>query len=105
MLCKINKELFEAVYNCDVSIDNDMRAQIRLLQGSEARQDSFFFKCKEWALKQGYELVTWTTSGHKGYCNIFSQENFLEELCRIETSSEKQAVFDGCQWILGNKAK
>ena len=80
---KISKELFEAVIDFEVDYCIGI--------------DTFFFKCKEWALEQGYEIFT---SGIK--CSVYkiSKGWIIDQL---ESTSEQQAAFDACQWILNNK--
>ena len=89
MRYNISKELFEEVNGFKVKyFENDkdnnqiifsLTKEKFELQGMEfISYNNFFFKCKEWALEQGYELVS---------------------------DSEKQAVFAECQRILDNKEK
>lgn len=70
----------------------------------------FMEMCKEWAFENNFVLssqltnyfdATNDTVRSLGYCyieNINTSPNFYSH-------SEQQAVFDCCQWILGNKDK
>lgn len=63
------------------------------------------FKCKEWALKQGYMIVTFGNSYF--IYNMKELYDLVEQLNKwIEyglSTSEQQSVFDACQWILDNR--
>jgi hypothetical protein len=50
---KISKELFEAVYNCDITTDKDMLGVYKSINLYE-----FTFKCKEWILNKGYSQLS-----------------------------------------------
>ena len=96
----ISKELFEAVYNCNLSTDKEMNAfYIRHTEDNLGYINNFFFKCKEWANRLGYDLSTHSSFG-KHYCDIHEMGQQEPEYCISENSLEQQAVFDACQWIL-----
>ena len=50
---KISKELFEAMYNCDISTDKDI-----LNAYKNINLYIFFFDCKEWAMSKGYQIIS-----------------------------------------------
>lgn len=63
------------------------------------------FKCKEWALKQGYMIVTFGN----GYF-IYDMKELYDPMEQLDkwiedglSTSEQQAVFDACQRILDNR--
>lgn len=70
--------------------------------------DSFFFMCKDWAIKQGYYLAS-NKYPDEACCQYFTEESKLCDNCgevssiTIHAESEQQAVFDVCQWILDTK--
>ena len=112
MSYKISKELFEVAMNLKLTTDLSITPYYNEINGCEEGDlilinynfiwiplDTFFFKCKEWALGQGYEIFT---SGIK--CSVYkiSKGWIIDQL---ESTSEQQAVFDACQWILDNKVK
>lgn len=112
MSYKISKELFEAVmdvkkecYLQDIELIDENKIIYSYLvdeQFQEPRYDEelindFFFKCKEWAYNKGYIIKTdiageWELYNFKNG-GIFDTQN---------SSSEQQAVFNACQWILNN---
>ena len=111
---KINKELFEAV--CSDKIFNYINTSDRIIFefGHNNHQtymsiNDFFFKCKEWALEQGYELSSGyrvygiqyegNKSENKLYCDCRYIENGIQVI-RFKANSEQQAVFDACMYIL-----
>ena len=113
MSYKISKKLFEAVMSVglydELYIDNYFDEyngveiedwQIIKYNNTWIPLDTFVFKCKEWALKQEYNI--WSDC----IGNITIQdENFDTVDASISNKSEQQAVFDACQWILDNKDK
>ena len=122
---KINKELFEAVM--DFKVDNvsitTVYANIDAGLRYERKEtlytivdcisiDSFFFKCKEWAFWNDYEIIV-----RMRIVDIYRDEHKIDYGYEINhtnngiiktswwISSEQQVVFDACQWILDNKEK
>lgn len=107
MKYNISKELFETVIGEEFnSVNNDY-----IYMGIKNTKDSarisindFFFLCKEWAIVNGFSII----SGTDGLGQISA---YIEELgdgyrCKdFFSNSEQQAVFDSCQWILDNKDK
>ena len=116
MKYNISKELFESAMNINVFYHNDFelddnRGGIYYERDNVTNfihYNDFFFRCKEWALGQGYYLASNMYIGG-GCCDYFTDAspdcnecgNTTSEL--IHRSSEQQAVFDACQWILENK--
>lgn len=94
MKYNISKELFEEI--------NGQKYSTRHFKSLLIPYDSFFFKCKEWAIVNGFSII----SGTDGLGQISA---YIEELgdgyrCKdFFSKSEQQAVFDGCQWILDIK--
>lgn len=103
MKYNISKELFEAVYNCDITTDKDMLGAYKRINIYE-----FAFKCKEWALKKGYIIQ----SELEGY----TFENIAYSICRVYFDGdkvydnyeinnicyqdEKIAIIEACEWVL-----
>ena len=64
-------------------------------------------KCKEWAHSRGYTIF----SAYKYHCYLYSVDDILQHPDKfrvpndfaIGTSSEAEAIFAACQWILDNK--
>lgn len=65
-------------------------------------------KCKEWATKHNFHLVSWTISyeavKNKGYCQTHNTQDSTKENDKpFRESTEIKAIFKACQWILDNK--
>ena len=64
-------------------------------------------KCKEWAHSRGYTIF----SAYKYHCYLYSVDDILQHPDKfrvpndfaIGTSSEPEAIFAACQWVLENK--
>ena len=68
MSYKISKELFEKVSEHKVDEIKVVDVYIQIYKGTAMIRVSiyeFFFKCKEWVIKQGYLLIS-----SFGYCSI-----------------------------------
>jgi len=91
---KISKELFEAIYNCDIAIDKDM---LDILYKSINLYE-FVFKCKEFIVyKKGHNIEI-------EYCNIDGVHIQIMSLNKgIRRATEVEAVIEACEWILNNK--
>lgn len=123
MSYKISKELFEAVmdvkkecYLQDIELIDENKIIYSYLvdeQFQEPRYDEelindFFFKCKDWALKQGYIIGSYSDglvilSSNKNVLKMIEWRDFTEHPAKYK--SEQQEVFDSCQYILDNKDK
>ena len=104
MSYKISKELFEKVMKVElagfsINEENVIGYTFNKIGYFEISVDTFFFKCKEWALNEGYWLMTWKHKIGAG-CKIFSGHLNIRVDERLDADSEQQAVFDACQWIL-----
>lgn len=118
MSYKISKELFEKVMNVKLTTDLSIAPYYNEVNGCEEEDlilinynfiwiplDTFFFKCKEWAFEQAYQLESCKTNklleGNKFesiyMCGGFYQYSVIQN---FYASSEQQAVFDACQWIM-----
>ena len=100
---KISKELFEAVHGRKVDEHTDLRYKGFL---STLVVNDFFFKCKEWALEQGYILES--SFKDTSICVVYRIINdgwSKTKETSFSRSSEQQAVFNACQWLLDNKDK
>ena len=88
----INKELFEAVYNCDITADKDMLGVYKRINIYE-----FAFKCKEWAFNQGYSYI-----GNNKLLNIYREDSQM--ICIINKDIinwfDINVDFIACEWIL-----
>lgn len=136
MSYKISKELFEAVVGFKVIefyCKNEIqyypadRERVRCIDWiptlSGYEYNDFFFKCKEWALRQGgltilsgtYKNTVEGFLQNKAYIGYAAIQYYvideyrtgtycLKTYDRIKASCELQAVFDICQRILNNKA-
>ena len=58
-------------------------------------------KCKEWANSQGYGLSV-HTSEISGY---IVEINYAFDITDFHNTSEPEAIFKACQWVLDNKDK
>lgn len=120
MSYKISKELFEVVMGIEickievtgVKINYEKEGQFQeddeikfLFMSFTININDFFFKCKEWAFEQAYQLESCKTNKllednkfESIYmCGGFYQYSVIQN---FYASSEQQAVFDACQWIL-----
>lgn len=123
MSYKISKELFEKIMNVKLTTDLSIAPYYNEVNGCEEEDlilinynfiwiplDTFFFKCKDWAFEQAYQLESCKTNKllednkfESIYmCGGFYQYSVIQN---FYASSEQQAVFDACQWILNNKDK
>lgn len=88
---KISKELFEAVYNCDISTDKDILCVYKNRNIYE-----FAFKCKEWA-KDKYD-ITVSSSIYKKYAKAWDISNDKSYIA----DTEVEAIIKACTYILNN---
>ncbi len=61
------------------------------------------FKCKEWAYKNGYILVSFFDEG--GFCRVFHTK--LDDDLQLidECKTEIESIIKACEWILNNQGK
>lgn len=106
---KISKELFEAVYNCDISTDKDMLCVYKNRNIYE-----FAFKCKEWAFKKGYTILTEFVNKVGIFSYIVSNQQSIEDYgylvedikvleCLFDSKTEVEAIIKACEWILDQR--
>ena len=96
----ITKSLFDAVYNCDISKDDDV-----LRYYNRINIYTFAFKCKECALSKEYIINSGATTSNDWCCTIYKiiKENpYIKELSHTWEQSEPEAIFKACNWILEN---
>lgn len=107
---KISKELFEAVMGIETDrlfctgsfIKNDSNyLSTSIIEENKISINDFFFKCKEWVLEQRYGLTSYMVKKDSGRATVWKHE--LGKSKRFISTTEQQAVFDACQWILNNK--
>ena len=104
---KISKELFEAMYNCDISTDKDI-----LNAYKNINLYIFFFDCKEWAMSKGYQIISglsdeqaYRKQDEKAYAQIryYTEDEFgngeYEELYFM-ANTEIEAIIKACEYIL-----
>ena len=60
------------------------------------------YKCKEWAVKNGFWLSSWVVQDKTGRAEVENVET-LKIIDRFSCKTEPEAVFEACQWILDNK--
>lgn len=98
----ISKELFETVYNCDITTDKDMLEAYERLKTSV---NDFFFDCLTWINKQNLFIVIYPI--HKEFDFILfdiKDTQFKHPIFQgYHKESVQQALFDACEWILDNK--
>ena len=124
---KISNELIEEIIGIElkkleVLIDNNIikifNYDIELCDYTIKHKESindFFFKCKNWAFKGGYELSSGyhiyglQYKGHKDankiYCDCRYYNNEEIQVRRFFANTEQQCIFDACQWIHDNNKK
>ena len=119
MSYNISKELFEAVMDEKVTTEISISPYYNEINGCEENDlilinynfvwiplNTFFFKCKEWALEQGYILES--SFKDTSICVVYRIINdgwSKTKETSFSRSSEQQAVFNACQWLLDNKDK
>lgn len=86
----ISKELFKAVYNCDITTDKDMLGVYKRINIYE-----FAFKCKEWALTKGYFIYS---TNELSFIKTFSLETI--ETFSNGKDTEIECILKACEWIL-----
>ena len=104
MSYNISKELVEAVVGEEY--DNVVCFQdVILCYKDDYTQrflvNDFFFKCKEWATKQNICVLSGIDDDFTTYFCFIDNNSTIQS--QFNSSSEQQAVFDACQWILENK--
>ena len=104
----ITKSLFDAIYNCDISKDNDMLSYYNRINIYE-----FAFKCKEWAYTNKYRLSSGqhrlnTKQEHyinnqiaSYFCSVYYITNDDSDI-QIDANTEPEAIIKACNWILEN---
>ena len=64
----------------------------------------FAHKCKEWAIKySGWTFQSYTNERGYGICRIKVGDG--QEVNKLIASSEPEAIFKACQWILDKDSK
>ena len=95
----ITKRLFDAVYNCDISKDDDMLRYYNSINIYE-----FAFKCKEWALKKEF-IVHSSPTQKKEFTSIaqnFNMNQLYYGKNQFYALTEIEAILKACEWILEN---
>lgn len=104
---EISKELFEAVYNCDITTDKDT-----LNAYKNINLYTFFFDCKEWALNKGYQIISGLAdepahrrSDEKAYAKINhyygdSIDNLKYKYKIIIANTEVEVVIKASEYVL-----
>lgn len=94
----ISRELFEAVSEISIDSIEVVKEHIFVYKDTSTVRVSvyeFFFKCKEWALEQGHELMSGVRYTRISSCSIWNGD----EQIYFESDSEQQAVFDATDYI------
>ena len=110
----ISEELFNNVF--EGCVFNYIKADVihysqpcDIMEGSwvesETNINDFFFKCKEWAASKGFELFSTRLRDKKRIAYNCSLYGYYGDEEDFNSTSEQQAVFDACQWILKNMDK
>ena len=103
---EISKELFEAVYNCDITTDKDT-----LNAYKNINLYTFFFDCKEWAMNKGYQITSglsnepyYRKQDEKAYSKVLWYEG--DDIYRgykdiyFTANTEVEAVIKASEYIL-----
>ena len=103
----ITKSLFNEIYNCDISKDDDMLRYYNRINIYE-----FAFKCKEWILSQKnkdcfyiadqFSLNIESQMGVIKYFWCVLLKNNSRVSPEFKANSEIEAVIKACNWILEN---
>ena len=101
----ITKSLFDAIYNCDISKDDDMLRYYNRIDIYE-----FAYKCKEWILNQKnkdcfyiadqFSLNIESQMGVIKYFWCVLLKNNSRVSPEFKADSEFEAIFLACEWIL-----
>lgn len=110
-MINISKELLSEVMCIDKISKDTIRQYRNYVQFYSDGEDysinihELSHKCKEWAHQKGFLLDSRTT--HCGSCFLLSSPFVYDQEIRkpFLAKTEKQAVFNACQWILENKEK
>ena len=106
----ISKELLNEVLGYEASyiqiVGTKLCFSCHIKGGSNINIYELAHKCKEWAYKQGYAIL----SGNSAYgigaffcsCKGWLSENYDKRI-EISHNTEPEAIFKACQWILNNK--
>lgn len=99
---KISKELFEAVYNCDITTDKDMLGVYKSINLYE-----FAFKCKEWAKNKEYIVHSSPTQKieHTAIVQSFDFNKFYYGENQFYALTEVEAIIKACEHILNEVNK
>ena len=102
----ITKSLFDAIYNCDISKDNDMLRYYNRIN----MYDEFTFKCKEWILSQKnkdcfyiadqFSLNIESQMGVIKYFWCVLLKNNSRVSPEFKADSEIETIIKACNWIL-----
>lgn len=112
MKYEISKELFEEVMGFKTKSINisryifwEMDDEYKPNNGIPT--DTFFFKCFDWAYKNGYILSFCTNDLSRllRYSCLAEPMDNSSNYKEILSHDAHQTVFDVCQWILDNKVK
>jgi hypothetical protein len=95
----ISKELITQVLNLkrvdEIYVEDNLIYFCELNEGINIYE--LAYKCKEWAYEFGYQLASYPT-GEIYMCRDPHNNNVY-----VSGSSEPEAIFKACQWILDNK--
>ena len=99
VLLEINKKLFEDIMGIeDCGRFNISDSCITYRYGHRCiGLDSFFFKCKDWALSLGYELRSW----HKNCEIIEISRKYYVDVPVAKGDDELQAVINAVIYLYG----
>ena len=103
----ITKSLFDAIYNCDISKDDDMLRYYNRIDIYE-----FAYKCKEWILNQKnkdcfyiadqFSLNIESQMGVIKYFWCVLLKNNSRVSPEFKADTEIEAIILACNWILEN---
>ena len=107
----ISKELLSAVLGLHCGIKSIKNSEVIYWFDciGEIREHSINIyelahKCKEWAIKySGWTLQSYTNERGSGVCRIKVGDG--QEINKLIASSEPEAIFKACEWILTKDSK
>lgn len=122
----ISPELLSAIYGYDI-VDVIIEGEdvwplvfVRLSRGEMVKENapccrfksvnihSLAHKCKEWASKSNYSLVSYfSLQSKKWFCIVDIDDGFMfhSDIYQEYAGSEPESIFKACQWILDKKEK
>ena len=111
----ISKELLSEVlgFECtDIWFGDEKYIYYKRIDKLDLKDDPYIFhiniyeladKCKEWVIKHGYSFLSCSLTTQKAWaqlCEIDSENTFIRKSPSFHSSTEIEATFKACEWVL-----